>query len=126
MASSYVSRRFPDLPVFHLTFPVRYEYEETVEDDRPMHQRLFSTLEEPCIMPLPPEDLNRDASGSDADKPVQPEAEPEIRNETEGNASAEAAGNETAENPEIPETAETNAEKKPEENATEVKENEEV
>ena len=32
MASSYVSRRFPELPTFHLTFPVRYEYEETVED----------------------------------------------------------------------------------------------
>jgi len=32
MASSYMSRRFPNLPVFHLTFPVRYEYEETVED----------------------------------------------------------------------------------------------
>ena len=32
MASSYMSRRFPDLPVFHLTFPVRYEYEETVSD----------------------------------------------------------------------------------------------
>ena len=32
MASEYMSRRFPDLPVFHLTFPVRYEYEETVED----------------------------------------------------------------------------------------------
>ena len=32
MASSYMSRRFPELPVFHLTFPVRYEYEETVED----------------------------------------------------------------------------------------------
>ena len=31
MASSYMSRRFPDLPVFHLCFPVRYEYEETVE-----------------------------------------------------------------------------------------------
>ena len=32
MASEYMARRFPDLPVFHLTFPVRYEYEETVED----------------------------------------------------------------------------------------------
>ncbi len=31
MASEYLSRRFPDLPVFHLTFPVRYEYEETVK-----------------------------------------------------------------------------------------------
>ncbi len=32
MASSYMSRRFPDLPVYHLTFPVRYEYEETTQD----------------------------------------------------------------------------------------------
>ena len=31
MASSYMSRRFPDLPVFHLCFPVRYEDEETVQ-----------------------------------------------------------------------------------------------
>ena len=30
MASEYMARRFPDLPVFHLTFPVRYEYEETI------------------------------------------------------------------------------------------------
>ena len=30
------------------------EYEE---DDRPIHQQLFSTQEEPCIMPLPPENL---------------------------------------------------------------------
>ena len=32
MASEYMSRRFPDLPVYHLTFPVRYEYEETTQD----------------------------------------------------------------------------------------------
>ena len=31
MASSYMSRRFPNLPVFHLCFPVRYEDEETVQ-----------------------------------------------------------------------------------------------
>ncbi len=31
MASSYMARRFPDLPVFHLCFPVRYEDEETVQ-----------------------------------------------------------------------------------------------
>ena len=31
MASSYFSRRFPDMPVFHLCFPVRYEDEETVQ-----------------------------------------------------------------------------------------------
>ena len=30
------------------------------EDDRPIHQRLFSTQEEPCIMPLAPEKLNED------------------------------------------------------------------
>ena len=29
MASEYMSRRFPDMPVYHLTFPVRYEDEET-------------------------------------------------------------------------------------------------
>ena len=31
MASSYFSRRFPDIPVFHLCFPVRYADEETVQ-----------------------------------------------------------------------------------------------
>ena len=31
MASSYFSRRFPDMPVFHLCFPVRYMDEETVQ-----------------------------------------------------------------------------------------------
>jgi hypothetical protein len=30
---------------------------EFEEDDRPIHQQLFSTQEEPCIMPLPPENL---------------------------------------------------------------------
>lgn len=31
MASSYMARRFPDLPTFHLCFPVRYMDEETVQ-----------------------------------------------------------------------------------------------
>ena len=31
MASSYMSRRFPNLPTFHLCFPVRYLDEETVQ-----------------------------------------------------------------------------------------------
>ncbi len=31
MASSYFKRRFPDMPVFHLCFPVRYYDEETVQ-----------------------------------------------------------------------------------------------
>ncbi len=34
---------------------LKNEIEE--DDDRPLHQRLFSTQEEPCIMPLPPVDL---------------------------------------------------------------------
>lgn len=43
------------------------EYEMENEDDRPIHQRIFSTPEEPCIMPLPPEDLN-EPSGSAVDE----------------------------------------------------------
>lgn len=31
MASSYFARRFPDIPVFHLCFPVRYLDEETLQ-----------------------------------------------------------------------------------------------
>ena len=31
MASSYFGRRFPDMPVFHLCFPVRYTDEETLQ-----------------------------------------------------------------------------------------------
>ena len=43
------------------------EYEEEFTDDRPIHQRIFSTPEEPCIMPLPPEDLNETASAGAAE-----------------------------------------------------------
>ena len=43
------------------------EYEEEFPDDRPIHQRIFSTPEEPCIMPLPPEDLNETASAGAAE-----------------------------------------------------------
>jgi len=32
MASSYMTRRFPDLPTFHLAFPVRYEDESVMEE----------------------------------------------------------------------------------------------
>ena len=57
---------------------LKKEYEETTEeeDERPIHQRLFSTPEEPCIMPLPPENLASDT----------PEAEnPAEKAETEEN-----------------------------------------
>lgn len=29
------------------------------DDDRPIHQRLFSNPEEPCVMPMPPEDIRK-------------------------------------------------------------------
>ena len=32
--------------------------EMETEDDRPIHQRLFSVQEEPCIMPMPPEKIS--------------------------------------------------------------------
>ena len=44
------------------------------DDDRPIHQRLFSMQEEPCIMPLPPENLTEsipEASLPEEEKPEQ-------------------------------------------------------
>ena len=48
------------------------------DDDRPIHQRLFSSPEEPCVMPMPPEEpapetepaeeKARDAEGENAEK----------------------------------------------------------
>lgn len=34
---------------------LKSEAPEEEEDDRPIHQRLFATQEEPCVMPMPPE-----------------------------------------------------------------------
>jgi len=42
------------------------------EDDRPIHQRLFSTQEEPCIMPLPPENIS---SAEEKKEPAEEAAE---------------------------------------------------
>ena len=39
-----------------------------IEDDRPIHQRLFSTQEEPCIMPMPPESLKEAETAGTADE----------------------------------------------------------
>ena len=46
------------------------------EDDRPMHQRLFSSYEEPCVMPMPPEkeEIAEDAA-EEAEKAVEETAE---------------------------------------------------
>ena len=42
------------------------------EDDRPIHQRLFSTQEEPCIMPLPPEKASEDPDIEKTEKAEEP------------------------------------------------------
>ena len=44
------------------------DLETETDDDRPIHQRLFSVQEEPCIMPLPPENLNENDAGAGIDK----------------------------------------------------------
>ena len=50
------------------------------DDDRPIHQRLFSSPEEPCVMPMPPE----------ADQPEA--ADPEPEKEDTGNELTEGSG----------------------------------
>lgn len=50
------------------------------EDDRPIHQRLFSSPEEPCVMPMPPEDLT---NGNGTDSEAKSEAEKAGTAETE-------------------------------------------
>ena len=44
---------------------LRKEYGETDDDDRPIHQRLFSSREEPCVMPMPPL-TSEEADGEEA------------------------------------------------------------
>ena len=45
------------------------------EDDRPMHQRLFSSPEEPCVMPMPPEaDKSAETEETEAPAEEKPEA----------------------------------------------------
>ena len=61
---------------------LKKEYEEEYEDDRPIHQRLFSTPEEPCIMPLPPEDLNVPDENAEPDPEKQEIEEHEEAHET--------------------------------------------
>ena len=46
------------------------------DDDRPMHQRLFSSYEEPCVMPMPPEKEEiTEAAAEEAEKAVEETAE---------------------------------------------------
>ena len=63
------------------------------DDDRPIHQRLFSVQEEPCIMPLPPENTeNREEEKnepSDAPGETEPAAEPAAAEETPAESGTE-------------------------------------
>ena len=83
--------------------------EVEIDDDRPIHQQLFSVQEEPCIMPLPPEGAGGNPEES-AGSVTEAEAVPEKKKKEIP---------ETAETPEIPETADNpfTDETKGEENA---------
>ena len=73
------------------------------EDDRPIHQRLFSMQEEPCIMPLPPENLNTE--------PAEPAAEQDGKNAKEDTDKDPSAGAGTPEKETGPEGTEAKGEK---------------
>ena len=45
------------------------------EDDRPIHQRLFSMQEEPCIMPLPPENIGENSTAPEETEKTEPAEE---------------------------------------------------
>ena len=58
------------------------------EDDRPIHQRLFSNPEEPCVMPMPPAaELTEEATG---------DISPEAQESPDAEAMDEAQQNETS------------------------------
>lgn len=79
---------------------LRKEYEQEIEeeDDRPIHQRLFSTPAEPCIMPLPPEDLGIEKAADDQEADEKAGDEP--AKATEDTEPAEPEADETEEEPE--------------------------
>ncbi len=66
---------------------------EPEDDDRPIHQRLFSSQEEPCIMPLPPENLNTE----EEEKKEEPEIQEMTSSSGQAEAPAEDRDSETAE-----------------------------
>ena len=76
---------------------LRKEYEQEIEeeDDRPIHQRLFSAPAEPCIMPLPPEDLGIEKAADEKETDEKAGDEP-----AEATEDAEPEADETEEEPE--------------------------
>ncbi len=59
------------------------------EDDRPIHQRLFSSPEEPCVMPMPPAAEQAEAETGAAEPETEKTAEAEKPSEEEKPAEAE-------------------------------------
>ena len=58
------------------------------DDDRPIHQRLFSSPEEPCVMPMPPEtdteekaEAGRPEQAEDGEKPEEMPAQESVKPE---------------------------------------------
>ena len=64
-----------------------------IEDDRPIHQRLFSTQEEPCIMPMPPESLKEAETAGTADEANLSAAKEGINEAAEEKPEAEKGDN---------------------------------
>lgn len=65
------------------------------DDERPVHQRLFSSKEEPCVMPMPPE---TETAPEAKDKPEATEAKPAEAKPAEGKtAEVKPAEEKTAE-----------------------------
>lgn len=83
-------------------YPVKTETtsipDEVQEDDRPLHQRIFCTPDEPCIVPPPPADDNDKASADD------PETDETPVTEEECDAEPVVTSCEMSEAPEIEET----------------------
>ena len=85
--------------------------DDPAAEDMPIHQQLFRTQEEPCIMPLPPEDLECEKEAAEVpEAAVVPEAAagPE---ETEIKKDPEEEKPEAAEKAEEPSADETEGEK---------------
>ncbi len=97
------------------------------EDDRPMHQRLFSTVEEPCVMPMPPKDLEetKPSEESKSEETKSAAAKTENVKAEDTKSTTEKMENVKAEDakpePEKPEAAKTEEMKPAEEKPVEVK-----
>ena len=63
------------------------------EDDRPIHQRLFSNPEEPCVMPMPPTAEIPEAGGCDAEPEAPEIQDAEKPDETQPDEASEGSDN---------------------------------